>query len=127
MEACKGRPAAFIVVGCTAAVVHLATVFLLVNYVGMVPALANVPAFLCAFCVSHAGHSRFSFPSRQRLTHSRWRWLQVSSATFFLNQGLTLLALRALPDVWYLVVMGGVTGLVALISYGLGKAWAFSA
>lgn len=127
MTARKDRPAAFIAVGCAAALVHLALVFLLVSYAGMKPALANVPAFLCAFCVGHAGHSRFSFPSHRPYQHSRWRWLQVSLASFFLNQGLTLLALRAFPQLWYLAVIAGVSAAVALISYGLGKTWAFTA
>jgi putative flippase GtrA len=121
------KPFFFIAVGCTAALVHLGTAFVLVSLVGVTPGLANVPAFLCAFCVSHAGHSRFSFPSSRRVAHSRWRWLQVSLAAFFLNQGLTLLALHAFPQFWYLAVMAGVAIVVALISYGLGKTWAFAA
>jgi len=127
MRARKGNPAAFVTVGCAAAAVHLATVFILVHYVGITPAVANVPAFLCAFCVSFAGHSRHSFRDFDRHRHSWWRWLQVSIAGFFLNQALYLIALHAFPQVWYLLLLGGVTSLVAFVSYGLGKLWAFSA
>jgi putative flippase GtrA len=123
----SGKPLLFVTVGCAAAVMHLAAAFILVSQTGMAPALANVPAFSCAFCVSHAGHSRFSFPSPAYRSHSRLRWLQVSLVSFLLNQGLTLFALHAFPQLWYLAVMAGVAAVVALISYGLGKTWAFAA
>jgi putative flippase GtrA len=125
MQTSKGNPAAFITVGCAAAVVHLVTVFVLVNYAGMGPAYANVPAFLCAFCVSFAGHSRHSFHVSEKRKYHWWRWLQVSIAAFFLNQGLYLLALKSFPQIWYLLLLGMVTSAVAFISYGLGKIWAF--
>lgn len=127
MRACKGNPATFIAVGCAAATVHLASVFALVNYAGIRPAYANVPAFLCAFCVSFAGHSRHSFRMAEKRKHSWWRWLQISIAAFFLNQSLYLLALKAFPHTWYLLLLGTVTAAVAFISYGLGKVWAFNA
>jgi putative flippase GtrA len=123
----KGNPVAFIVVGSTAAATHLAAAFVLVNYGGLMPAFANVPAFLCAFCVSFAGHSRHSFHASAKSRRTWWRWLQVSLASFFLNQGLYLLALKAFPQVWYLLLLGMVTGVVAFLSYSLGKAWAFNA
>jgi putative flippase GtrA len=125
--AVRGNPVAFVAVGGIAAAVHLTTVFILVEYGAMPPPFANVIAFLCAFSVSFAGHSRHSFRSGKKTPRSWWRWLQVSITAFFLNQGLYLMALHAFPHTGYLLLLGIVTGVVAFFSYALGKLWAFHA
>jgi len=114
----------FIAVGCVAAAVHLAMAFALVQYGDMRPALANIPAFACAFLVSFTGHSRHTFQTDA--PPGWWRWLQVSVAGFLLNQGLYMLALRLFPQVWYVLLLASVTALVAFASYHLGRVWAFS-
>ena len=56
------RVAWFIVVGCLAAAVHLGAVVLLVSGFGWQPLVANVVAWLLAFCVSFSGHWHLTFP-----------------------------------------------------------------
>lgn len=123
----RGNPAAFVVVGGLAAGVHLATAFVLVTLANVAPAIANVLAFACAFPVSYAGHNRHSFRAARKADGSMWRWLRVSLFGFVANQGLYLLALHAFPQIWYLLLSALVTMIVAVISYLLGKRWAFAA
>jgi hypothetical protein len=54
------------------------------------------------------------------------KWLAVSIGGFLLNQALYVAALRLFPDWSYLVLLAGVTVLVALCSFFLGKLWAFA-
>jgi putative flippase GtrA len=122
----QARPAAFLVVGAAAAGVHLLGVLGAVELAHLRPQHANVLAFACAFMVSHAGHRRFTFGAGASAGDSMVRWLVVSLAGLAVNQFLFVMALGIFPAVPYLALLAGVTALVALASFGLGKYWAFS-
>jgi putative flippase GtrA len=119
--------ATFIVVGTSAAAVHFLVVWLLVRSTPLSPAWANVPAFWIAFTVSYSGHNLFTFAGSRR-SHQRGilRWMAVSIGGFLLNQLLYVSALRWLPEIHYLILLFIVTGMVTLITYFLGKYWAFT-
>lgn len=120
--------AAFIAVGSVAAGVHFLAVWLVVRLAGIAPQRANMVAFLAAFAVSYAGHYRLTFHAgRGPMRGSIGRWLAVSVGGFLLNQSLYVLALRRVPHVHYLLLLVIVTGLVTLVTYLLGKYWAFAA
>lgn len=120
--------AAFVAVGATATATHFLVVWLLVRGASLSPAWANMPAFWIAFCVSYAGHNVFTFAGRsQSLPSSVLRWMAVSVGGFLLNQSLYMLALRWIQAVHYLVLLFFVTGIVTLMTYFLGKYWAFAA
>jgi putative flippase GtrA len=120
------RPLAFLLVGACAALVHLAAVYLLVEFAGLLPAQANVLAFMLAFAVSYLGQRRFTFGDAAPWQSSVWRWGMVSVLGFVLNQFLFTQALQRLPNQPYLLSLAVVTLLVAAISFLLGKVWAFA-
>lgn len=120
------RPVFFMLVGALAALVHLAVVFLLVEYAAWRPAQANVAAFCVAFLVSFQGQRRFTFGSGAPWRRSMARWGMVSVAAFALNQFLFTQALQHLPGQPYLLLLAAVTLLVAALSFMLGKVWAFA-
>jgi putative flippase GtrA len=115
----------FVLVGCAAAAVHLATVVVLVDQVGLVPLVANVGGWLLAFGVSFAGHLRLSFAHQDApLQRAAARFFLVSLAGFVVNEaayamllGWTGLGFRA---ALVAVLLG-----VALLTYWLGRHWAF--
>jgi putative flippase GtrA len=113
-------------VGGMAAGVHLLVVMLAVELGQVSPAYANVIAFAVAFLVSYAGHRRYTFGAGPGVADSLGKWLAVSIGGFLLNQALYVAALRLLPAWPYLLLLAGVTVLVALCSFFLGKLWAFA-
>jgi putative flippase GtrA len=122
----SAKPMLFVAVGSTAALVHFSIVFFLVEYCSFFPASANAIAFPIAFLVSFFGHRRFSFVSDGKTGQHFWKWLQVSILGFAANQGLYLLGLNVLPHAWYLAILIVVTATIAIVSYFLGKIWAFN-
>lgn len=120
------RSLAFLSVGAAAALVHLAVVYLLVEFAAWLPANANVAAFCVAFAVSYLGQRRFTFGAAAPWQSSVWRWGMVSVMGFALNQLLFTQALQRLPNQPYLLLLTMVTLLVAAISFLLGKVWAFA-
>lgn len=122
----SNKPILFVVVGGTAALVHFSIVFLLVEYFSFFPASANAIAFPIAFLISFLGHHRFSFVSDGKTGQHFWKWLQVSILGFAANQSLYLLGLNFLPHACYLAILIVVTATIAIVSYFLGKIWAFN-
>lgn len=115
----------FGLVGVLAAMVHLATVLLLVERVWLPPLRANGAGFGVAFLVSYGGQRYFTFhdgdsPHRQALP----RYLLVATAGWALNQGLfaLLLAFTPLP---YPLALLLVLLLVAGLTFVLGRRWVF--
>lgn len=119
--------AIFGIVGCTAAVIHLAVVRLLVNGSDWDPAIANVPAFGIAFLASFGGHSKFTFPivPSQRSVALR-RFFIVAVAGFLANQLLYMLGLKLFGQEWYLPLLAVVIVMVAGMTFVLSKLWAFA-
>ena len=121
------QAAAFIAVGVAATATHFLVVWLLVRLTSLSPAWANIPAFWIAFAVSYSGHNTITFAGHgQSKQASAARWLAVSAGGFALNQSLYVTLLRLLPQLHYLVLLFIVTGVVTLVTYFLGKYWAFA-
>jgi putative flippase GtrA len=120
------RPFFFALVGAAAALTHLTTVYLLVEFASWPPANANVVAFCVAFLVSYTGQRRFTFGSGAPWLRSMARWGAVSVTAFALNQLLFTQALQHLPGQPYMLLLAVVTFLVAVLSFLLGKVWAFA-
>lgn len=128
MTARRGaNPVGFAAVGSGAALIHLGGVLLLVECFAYPPLKANVAAFIAAFIAGHIGHRRFTFAAQRGFGQSLWRWGMVSSTGFVCNQYLYWLALRLFPRIHYELLLALVTLLIAALSYGLGKFWAFKA
>ncbi len=120
----------FLVVGATAALVHFLLLVVCVQLVHITPIWANVIAFLFAFVVSFAGHFHLTFSSKDRSVKNDWltslpKWFASSVGGFLLNQGLFVLGIHWLGDSWYALIWFVVTAIVTVITFALGKLWAF--
>lgn len=120
------QPLQFLGVGGSAAATHLLVVTALVQGLQWPPLLANVLAFLVAFCVSYSGHALFTF-SRHRAPHSQAlpRFFTVACASFAVNEVLYFVALEVLhwDYFWSLIA---VLVLVAVMTFVAAKFWAFA-
>jgi putative flippase GtrA len=120
------RIAWFVFVGCMAAAVHLATVVMLVSGFGWRPLVANVVAWLLAFCVSFSGHWHLTFPrSGAPLARAAMRFFMISLAGFLVNESMYAVLLHLTGTQWYAVVLFFVLLAVAVITYLLSSRWAF--
>jgi putative flippase GtrA len=120
------RVAWFVFVGCMAAAVHLGTVVLLVSRFGWQPLVANVVAWLVAFCVSFSGHWHLTFPrSGAPLARAAVRFFLISLAGFLVNEAMYALLLHLTGTRWYAVVLFFVLLAVAVMTYLLSSRWAF--
>jgi len=119
------RIAWFIVVGCTAAAVHLGSVVLLVEALGTAPLIANVAGWLLAFAVSFTGQSQLTFRGRGTpWTAALPRFFALSLGGFLLNEGAYALLLRW-TALRYDLALGMVLVMVAILTYLLGSRWVF--
>lgn len=116
---------AFAIVGLLAMLVHFLVVSALVP-LGLPPLIANVVAFLTAFCVSFVGHSRWSFPSSgsERPLALR-RFFVVAVSSFAANETLYWALLR-FTRLDYRLALLLVLVLVAGSTLLLSKYWAFA-
>lgn len=120
------RLAWFVFVGCVAAAVHLGTVVLLVSGFGWQPLVANVAAWLVAFCVSFSGHWHLTFPhSGAPMVRAIRRFFLISLAGFAVNEAMYAVLLHLTGTQWYAVVLFFVLLAVAVITYLLSSRWAF--
>lgn len=118
----------FLMVGATAALVHFLVLVSCVQLVNIAPSLANVIAFLVAFAVSFIGHFSLTFhhpDSQKSWVKSLPKWFTSSVAGFALNQTLFVLGLHWLGDDYYVLIWFVVTGMVTMMTFALGKLWAF--
>ncbi len=115
----------FIAVGTLAAAVHLGTVVALVQWAGWSPPAANVAGWLVAFVCSFVGHYRTTFSDAAApMGRAARRFFVVSALGFGVNQVayVTLLKLTFLRyDIALALVLIG----VAVMTYVLGRHWAF--
>ena len=120
------RLAWFIVVGCSAAAVHLGTVVLLVSGFGWLPLVANIVAWLVAFCVSFSGHWHLTFPhSGAPMVRAIKRFFLISLTGFAINEAMYAVLLHFTGARWYAVVLFFVLLAVAVMTYLLSSRWAF--
>lgn len=124
-DARRGRPVAFVLVGCAAFAMHFSVVSALVP-AGLPPLVANVVGFLCAFGVSYFGHERWSFPARMRdSARAVRRFFVVASCGFAFNEVLygVLLGLTGLG---YRLALFAVLLLTAVATFVASRFWAFA-
>ena len=90
------------------------------------PLLANVLAFLVAFCVSYSGHALLTF-ARHRTPHLQAipRFFAVSCASFAVNELLYIVALRVL-HLHYFWSLVAVLLIVSVLTFVAAKFWAFA-
>ncbi|WP_296243822.1 MULTISPECIES: GtrA family protein [unclassified Psychrobacter] len=128
----------FLAVGASAALVHFLVLVSIVNFTAITPAWANVGAFLIAFLVSFFGHFYLTFKqsdhSNKSIQHNNnkkrhlpalGKWFSSSAAGFIANQGLFVLGLRSFGEQYYIVIWLLVTGVITVMTFALGKFWAF--
>lgn len=126
----------FIAVGGCAAAVHYMVVLLCVEYFQIAVLLANVVAFLLAFCVSFSGHAYFTFhPTAfnnttdailptQQFKKTLPRFFLVAVSAFVCNEMLLYFLIKHLN--WpYQLALAGVLITVAGATYIVSKYWAF--
>ena len=125
MTSARRRIAWFIAVGCAAAAVHFSVAVGLVEALGAAPLRANIVGWLIAFVVSFAGHRRLTFAAqRAPFARSAGRFFLVSGAGFAINQA-SYAALPGWTGLHYGVALATVLIGVALLTYWLGRHWAF--
>jgi len=140
----------FLVVGASAALVHFLVLVSIVSFTAITPTWANVVAFLLAFIVSFLGHFYLTFhQSNRALSYdtynnsqitpiSSWRkslsafansalvkWFASSAAGFIANQSLFVLGLNWFGERYYMLIWLIVTGIITVMTFALGKLWAF--
>lgn len=114
----------FGLVGASAALVHLGTVWLLVSQFGLVPLLANVLGFCVAFVVSFIGHHQRTFASQAApLSQALPRFLLVAVLGFVCNEILYALLLHLGME--YRLALFLVLVAVAGMTWLLSRYWAF--
>ncbi|WP_252176499.1 GtrA family protein [Endozoicomonas sp. 4G] len=120
------QPIKFIITGSAAAVVHLSTLWLLVDVAQAAPLLANPAAFILAFIVSYLGHAFWTFNHKHHALRSTLvKFLLVQLlCSFLLNQGLYTLLLTC-TGLNYLIASFIVLATIPLVTYSLSKYWAF--
>ena len=115
----------FIAVGSAAAAVHLATVVVLVRWGGWSPPAANVLGWLVAFVCSFFGHHLTTFSDAQApMARAARRFFAVSALGFAANQAAYVLLLR-LSGLRYDLALALVLVGIAILTYLLGRRWAF--
>ena len=123
--AARERIGWFVVVGCAAAALHFGVVVVLVAHVGVAALAANAVGWLMAFGLSFAGHAGGTFRDQGApLRRSAGRFLVVSAAGFAINETAYALLLHW-TGLGYTLALAVVLIGVALLTYGLGRHWAF--
>ncbi len=131
------RSLRFIAVGGCAAVVHYIVVLLCVEYFQIAVLLANVVAFLLAFCVSFSGHAYLTFyPAElsnvsdaiwpmQRFKKTLPRFFIVAVSAFACNEMLLYFLIKHI-DWPYQFALAVTLMAVAGVTYIVSKYWAFN-
>lgn len=136
----------FLIVGASAALVHFLMLVSIVNLTTTRPALANIFAFLIAFIVSFIGHfyltfrhaipdtivdysnqnnAGASYGTKTNTLQTLLKWFASSAAGFALNQGLFVLGISWLGERYYMLIWLVVTVIITVMTFALGKLWAF--
>ncbi len=125
MPSLIGQLAFFVIVGASAALTHWLVAVLCVSAFGLHPLLTNVLGWLVAFLVSFAGHFQLTFRHQKApLWQAARRFFIVSAIGFSINETAYawLLQVSALR---YDVLLALILIAIALLTFILGKAWAF--
>ncbi len=123
----------FLIVGASAAGLHFLVLVSVVSLTAIIPAWANVIAFLLAFVVSFLGHFYLTFnksttsspyKDKQPL-QSLLKWFASSVIGFAANQGLFIVGLNWFGERYYIFIWLVVTAIITVMTFALGKLWAF--
>lgn len=113
----------FLVVGGTAALVHLGVFALTQPH--LVPELANASGFVVAFFVSFGGHRLLSFrDGNTTLGQSLQRFAVTALLGFAMNEGIFVLLLRGLGWPALLALLAALVAAAAQ-TFLLSRFWAF--
>jgi len=115
----------FASVGVLATLVHICIGTTLIG-VGFEPLLANLAAFLGAFCFSYLGHRFYSFRSGKVGLRTSLGRYSVVAVTGFLVNTLLLAGLLGIFPNRAAYCLTASTAIAALVVYNLAKNWAFS-
>jgi putative flippase GtrA len=120
----KRRLSYYTVIGSTAALVHLLSVFILVHYGHFHALLANIFAFFIAFNVSFFGHKYLTFSQLQdKKTLKLPYFFMVATSACALNEGLYFLVLH-FTQLNYMMALCLVLVMVSMYSFILSRYWA---
>lgn len=117
------RIARFGVVGVAATATHATIAYLLLTLLHWHPLAANVSGFICAFVLSFAGHSRWTFADANHPRGAVFRFFAVQLFGLALSNGLLWLLLHV--NTPRLIALGGAILIVPPTSYILSRLWAF--
>jgi putative flippase GtrA len=116
----------FVIVGGIAASVHFLVVILLVELFNLNPLVANIIAFLVAFCVSFSGQRLFTFVSSNKsIKESLLPYFLISLTSFVCNEMLLSFAIYVL-NLPYQIALFSVLIIVAVGTFFSSKRWAFA-
>lgn len=122
----RRRPVVFVLVGSTAAIIHLVTVMLLVESAHLAPLVANFGGWICAFGVSYGGHSALTFAGHDApAAQSASRFLLLSAGGFAINEAAYAVLLHT-SRVPYHFLLAIILLCVAVATYLLSRYWAFA-
>jgi len=111
-------------IGGAAALIHLFTVFNLVNFMQVQALTANVFAFLIAFNVSFLGHKHLTFSQlHDEKILSLPHFFGVAASAGIINEILYFLLLRY-TSLNYLFALFLVLGFVSVYSFIISRFWA---
>lgn len=115
----------FGLVGLAATAVHLTIVTLLIQ-AGLVPLLANLLAFLCAFGVSFSGHYFWTFRSSASIANAVIRFFLIAAGGFLINSALLsmLLCWTKLENTTCALIA---VLIVPVLSFFASRLWGFKA
>ncbi len=120
----------FLLVGGCAAGVHFLVLLGVVSLTTITPIWANAIAFLVAFIVSFSGHFYLTFNQaglnkKNAMLPILAKWFASSAIGFAANQSLFVLGINWLGERYYLLVWFVITGIITVMTFVLGKLWAF--
>ncbi len=115
----------FVLVGGGAAIVHFLSAILFVELLATPALIANIFAFLVAFCFSFSGQRYLTFSSsNQTFFYSLKRYFLVSVCSFIFNELFFYIAVY-LFNIRYYIALPIIVLLVAVGTFVVSKRWAF--
>lgn len=114
----------FALVGLAATLLHMSVVWTLIDRGSMLPLLANLLAFLTAFCVSFVGHYFWTFGPTGDPARAMRRLFVIAGSAFLVN---TIVLAGLLEAAWVVPEVAAVVAaaVVPLISYLASRLWGF--
>ena len=115
----------FGIIGGCATLTHFTTVILRVKFARFYPLSANAIGFFCGFIISFSGHRFWTFSGTTQLVRTALpRFFLVAIINFICNQTLYYTFLTKFH--WnYTVALILVLGIMASITFLMGKLWVF--